>query len=151
MDARYFLELATELAAPASLTAVRCRTSLGRSYYAAFNSLAHFFSTFGIQITEGPGCHREIEGLINNTRDDKLNGLGMKLNQLKTRRHWADYEMHNREAESGGNAQISLKDAESIIVELDKIRSDRSRKKAIELASIGYAGTQNMKVKLPKR
>ena len=146
MDAKLFLELASHLSRSMAPNPASYRSATSRAYYAAFNALSEMFSDLGIIISTGPTCHGQIKGLINNTQDQELNKVRAKFNQLGSFRRQSDYEMNNIESEKQTTAQLTVKLADSIFMEIQKIRADKPRRQAIRKSVREYAPKVGIKI-----
>jgi uncharacterized protein (UPF0332 family) len=69
------------------------RTSVSRSYFAAFNGIAAFLRTRVIRLPKGPEAHEKLVACLRNSGDVALEEVGEKLDELRRQRNTADYDM----------------------------------------------------------
>lgn len=91
MDAKEFLRIAKKLIRYNS--EANWRTSIGRSYYAVFNYLKEECSLLNITISSTGEGHGELAENFNNSGIAEGVIIGSKLNDLRSQRNIADYEL----------------------------------------------------------
>ena len=91
MDGWDFLLVARQL----GRSARECdlRTSISRSYFAAFNGVAGSLSEQGIHLPRGPEAHVALYRCLNGSDHEALEQVAAWLNGLKVERNRADYDM----------------------------------------------------------
>jgi hypothetical protein len=115
MTGHDFLPLAKRLATGA--TEVEWRTSVGRSYYAAFHVARQFFQDLRFRVPYADQAHRYLWLRLSNCGDGSVELAGASLNDLRRHRNRADYELNRPFLQS--LAQSQLIEAERIINTLD--------------------------------
>jgi hypothetical protein len=133
MDARRFLDLASELAAAVQrnkpLTGgagePECRCSIGRSYYAAFLASRQFLKEIGIAVAGTSSSHSVVQFALNNAGVDILVRIASQLRELYGDRIRADYELSDSDPERLALAENAVSRAEFVLTALDLIRAGR--------------------------
>lgn len=120
------------------------RSSVSRSYYSAFHTAHAFLTRMGIAIPS-KDKHVLVPDVLMYSGDAGLEGIGKKLDNLKTERNHADYDLGDADYESEENAILRLREAASIIAginscEADKIRYEQAKIGAIKRANLRIAG-----------
>jgi hypothetical protein len=104
MDPHDFLSLAAELVAGTAVDAAKCRTAIGRSYYAVFNVAGDHLRGLGFVIGKGAAAHGEVQKCLSNCGEPALAAVASKLNDLHTSRNRADYQLTLGDVEIPANA-----------------------------------------------
>lgn len=89
MDETGFLELADELSM--GLREADWRTSISRSYYAAFHKARLLLQQGGFRVPYGGLAHAYIWQRLSNASHPDIDGAGRRLNRLRRIRNRADY------------------------------------------------------------
>ena len=118
MDSRDFLEVADRLSRGAS--AAEFRTSIGRSYYAAFNVAADRLRSAGFPIGRGGAAHGEIRYCLANAGDADIQEAATKLGELHSIRIRADYHLARTDVEAPGIAVGVAAKAAKVIDSIDQ-------------------------------
>jgi uncharacterized protein (UPF0332 family) len=117
MTGRDFLPLATRLAG--GPTEAEWRTSVGRSYYAAFHEVRHLFANLGFTVPKGEQAHAYLWLRLSNCGDTQVEQTGVDLSDLRRRRNQADYDLQRKLLQTQAAALAVL--AEQIIHTLDAL------------------------------
>jgi len=96
MNPRDFLALAVRLAQGPT---AEIRTSIGRSYYAAFNAGAEILRSLGFRVGRGAAAHGEVMHCFANCGDQAVATVADNLSLLHTLRNRADYQMDKVDVE----------------------------------------------------
>lgn len=91
MNPRDFLDVANRLH-PSGYEADR-RTSISRSYYAAYNVLVQALAAKGVRFERDPKDHRRLVHYLAQSGDHRMQTIGGFLKTLRVRRGDADYNM----------------------------------------------------------
>jgi hypothetical protein len=91
MDPRTFLDVANQL--QTSATEAGRRTSIGRSYYALFNTLRVSLESQGISFQKSGEDHRRLVDYLTQCGNGEAVRVGQALRDLRVQRNQADYEM----------------------------------------------------------
>jgi uncharacterized protein (UPF0332 family) len=124
MNPRDFHSLANHLARG---SAADIRTSISRSYYAAFHVGAAALRTIGVNIGRGAAAHGEVVHCLGNSGQSQLTLLAFVLSDLHTVRNRADYQLDKADVEQSAKAVAIATQAESFIQSLDQIFSGPDR------------------------
>ena len=145
MDPRRFLDLA-RVYKGGHATAESYRSAISREYYAAFNVGVETLNTIGIQLTDGPGAHGELQQCLGVCEDPDLDDARDLLGNLSGRRRRADYRMDAAETETRKEADIACREAAEAIRILEMLINDPSKNAAI-IAMKDYArDTRHLRV-----
>lgn len=110
MDGWDFLKTAEHLSS--SSQEHDLRSSISRSYYAAFHELARALESSGMRLKKGAAGHGELFNWLTGCDIQPLKKAGQKLGSLRTKRNQADYHMHRSAEEfSQNNALLALGEA----------------------------------------
>ncbi len=69
------------------------RTAVSRGYYGLFNHIIGFFSTNGITFSRSAADHKKVVFYLQNTSDSNAQTVGSQVDDLRTERNQADYDM----------------------------------------------------------
>jgi uncharacterized protein (UPF0332 family) len=111
------------------------RSAISRAYYAAFLSAVDFLGAMNIFLLGSPGKHTELLNILGNTGDSALVAARDRLAKLRDERNTADYDLNNRGVETEANARFRVKEAFSVIAELNRCRFDAARFAAVTAAT----------------
>jgi uncharacterized protein (UPF0332 family) len=124
VDPRDFLTLAKKLIEEPDPSPAKCRTVIGRSYYAAFNVVAALVAELRIPLDKNKESHKQVMDLVVESKDGKLKTACDSLARQKIVRKHADYDMDNEEVGTVLKAARALLFAQSVIETVDQVRSN---------------------------
>jgi hypothetical protein len=139
MDAREFYNVALEIALrtpPAG--PAWCRTAIGRAYYATLIVTVESLEAVGVRVSSGPNKHIDASRLLHQSSDAQLRTAAATLDNLKTERHRADYEMNRSDVETITHARRAVQDAKDILAWLDAFVKDPARMAATKASIESY-------------
>ena len=125
MDPRDFHALAVRLASGRG--SAERRTSIGRSYYAAFNVAMEMLRSMGFRIGRAAAAHGEVRLCLSNSGDAEVVLVASELGKLHTWRIRADYDLDRADVETGGTVDAMAKLAGELIRSLDASFSGPNR------------------------
>lgn len=91
MQGEDFLDLADALAAEDSEAA--WRTSVSRSYYAAFHVARNLLRDMGFTVPWGPQAHLFVSSRLDGAGHVDIQQTGEQLRIMRRYRNWADYDL----------------------------------------------------------
>jgi len=109
-----------------------CRTVIGRAYYAALNRVDAVLAGWGIPFGKGPQKHGLAVRYLRAANDPDLKAASTDLDELKTLRNRADYDMNDVGIENVAQAKRSLEYAKEVMDYLQAVESDSARRTASE-------------------
>ena len=130
MEPRQFLYLAERLAEHGAFP-VEFRSAISRAYYAAFHFGLILLREMGFSIVQNSSSHEEVYQHLNNSGDDELARAASKMNDLRTRRIHADYELNRADVEEKKNARMLVHQAARLIETIEKRCHSENRSKII--------------------
>lgn len=130
MEPRQFLYLAERLAEHGAYP-VEFRSAISRAYYAAFHFGLIFLKEMGFSIVQNASAHEEVYQHLNNSGDDELAKAASKMNDLRTKRIHADYELNRPDVEEKKNARMLVQQAVRLIATIEKRCHNESRSEII--------------------
>jgi len=130
MEPRQFLYLAERLAEHGAYP-VEFRSAISRAYYAAFHFGLILLREMGFSIVRNASAHEEVYEHLNNGGDDELAKAASKINDLRTRRIHADYELNRADVEEKKNARMLVHQAARLIETIEKRCHSENRRKII--------------------
>lgn len=130
MNARDFKIIASSLV-DAGKRPEDFRTSISRSYYAAFHVGSEVLRNMKIPLPNSSKAHDDLSNLLSNCNDMTLSKAGSQLDSLKSDRIKADYKLDNLDIETKNKAEIAYKQADRIIQILDGCNCDKERMNAV--------------------
>ena len=131
MDPRQFQYLASRLAEHGAYP-VEFRTAISRAYYAVFHVGLNLLKEMGFDIFQNAYSHEEVYRHFNNSCDKNLVKAAVKINDLRTRRLHADYELDRTSIEEKKNAKMLVQLSERLIETIEKCCNGENREKIIE-------------------
>jgi len=142
MDPRDFYQQAEELAhgkpgADYGKRAVDCRTAISRVYYASYNVAVLFLTSMNIPITRRADSHTDVQRYLKNSGDPELIGISADLNQLRTSRNHADYDLDRTDVETRESVCFHVSKARAVIQVIDSCTS-QSRRSRIAASILTY-------------
>lgn len=111
---------------------VECRTAIGRAYYAALNRAAEVLARWGASCGQGPQKHGLAARYPHASNDPDLMTASTALQDLKTLRNRADYDMNDASVESMHQARVALEFAKDVMDYLADVDSDPVRRSSAE-------------------
>jgi hypothetical protein len=108
----------------------QCRTAIGRAYYAALNRSTEALARWGVSPGKGPQKHGLATRFLHATNDPDLMEASKALQDLKTLRNQADYDMSDASVESVSQAKLALDFAKDVMGYLQVVDNDSIRKSA---------------------
>ena len=117
MNGRDFLRLARQLAA--GRTEAEWRTAIGRAYYAAFHVARQLLEDLKFRVPHADRAHKYLALRLSNAGDPAIQLAGSDLDQLRSERNHADYDLRMPLARAVAATRIQL--AEKIIRVLDAL------------------------------
>ncbi len=130
MEPRQFLYLAERLAEHGAYP-VEFRSAISRAYYAAFHFGLILLREMGFSIVQNASAHEEVYQHLNYSGDDELAKAASKMNDLRTRRNHADYELNRSDVERKKNARMLVQQAARLIETIEKRCHSENRSKII--------------------
>src|SRR5262245_46078779 len=118
MTGRDFLAVADALVAAG--TEADWRSSISRSYYAAFHTDREFMARLRFRVPAADQAHAYLWLRLGNTGDPTADRIGRMLRDLRGRRNVADYDLNR--ARTRANAVDAAADARDVIAAIDAIR-----------------------------
>lgn len=128
MDPRAFLNLARRLLEK-ECNPEGLRSSVSRAYYAAFNVAAEFLSALGHDVPRDAKGHKQAYFYLNNCNDEALIQVGRHLNDLRSLRNHADYDLETSHVEKEDNVRNWVDVADDIIRTLDECNSGPAQRR----------------------
>jgi uncharacterized protein (UPF0332 family) len=117
MTGHDFLALANQLATGAS--EAEWRTSVSRSYYAAFHVARRLLQDLGFVVPQEEKTHAYLYFRLNNCGAPNVSAVGKELNNLRTGRNQADYDLHIPVRQASVSPRLTT--AQAIIQTLDNL------------------------------
>ena len=130
MEPRQFLYLAQKLAEHGAYPA-EFRSAISRAYYAAFHFGLILLKEMGFSIVQNAFAHEKVYQHLNNSGDDQLSKAASKMNDLRTRRNHADYELNRSDVEEKKNARMLVQEAARLIETIEKRCHNENRSEII--------------------
>lgn len=109
-----------------------CRTAIGRAYYAALNRADQALDRWGSSCGRGPQKHGLAVRFLDATNDPDLISASGDLNDLKTMRNLADYDMNAFKVETVSQARRALDLAKGIMDWIEAVDNDPARRTTAE-------------------
>ena len=119
MNPKEFQHLALRLAEHGAFPS-EFRTAISRSYYAVFNLGVILLKELGFTIPNNQYAHEEVRRHFNNSGDNDLIELAAKIDDLRTQRNHADYDLDMHDVENKKNAKLYVHSAERLIKTMEK-------------------------------
>ena len=91
MNPHDFLTLAQQLAGAG--TEAAWRSAVSRAYYAAFHFARQLLEDLGFRVPHADRAHGHLWLRLSNCGDPQVEKAGMRLNDLRRERNWADYDL----------------------------------------------------------
>lgn len=142
MNPRYFLLVAFDLATGPIKSAQLMRTSIGRSYYGAYNVVVEVLASCGYRVGTGAGAHKEAWRCLLATGDKDLRSAGSMLANLYEKRRRADYLLADPWPEKPVNALDAYYDARVLTTVVEAAFSVAAKRETLlpALATFAFAG-----------
>jgi len=141
MDPRLFLALAGTLASSPAAGPAECRTSIGRSYYAAYLVAVSFLEQLRLRPRSGPQGHSAVRNALLASKDGAIVKAASDLDTLHTQRNHADYDLADPGPEQPKTALALFQQSSNIILELDTCRRSATRLSQVEVTIKNWATT----------
>jgi uncharacterized protein (UPF0332 family) len=139
MDARDFNQVAIDLVVRRPPTGPAAdRSAISRAYYAALNVAADVLSSIGHSPGKGDSKHKRLVIYLQQSGDAKLDNVGRSIDELRSKRNSADYDMRDTRVEMLSNARFAAERARQAIEDLDDFAADPARKKSAADAIAKY-------------
>lgn len=120
-----------------------CRTVIGRAYYAARNRADEALDRWCASCCRGPQKHGLAVRFLHATSDSDLISASADLNDLKTLRNMADYDMNAMSVEKPSQARRALDLAKGILEGIAAVENDVARTRAAEANVRAYRRRTN--------
>src|SRR5438876_993524 len=91
MNPRDLLELADELCG--GMREVDWRAAVSRAYFGAFHVAREFLHGLGFAVPQADQAHAYLWLRLSNCAHPDLKAAGQRLNELRSKRNWADYAL----------------------------------------------------------
>jgi hypothetical protein len=112
--------------------AAACRSATSRAYFAALNRADQSLARLGASCGKGPQKHGLAVRLHYATDDQDLQTASTTLDDLKSLRNKADYDMNDTSTETVVNAKKALQFAKEVMDDLQAVENDPARRAAAE-------------------
>jgi hypothetical protein len=109
-----------------------CRTAIGRAYYAALNRADEALARWGASCGKGPQKHGLAVRFLHAMNDPDLMLASAHLNDLKTSRNRADYDMSGASVEKASQARKALDLAKKLMDSLEAVDNNPARRASAE-------------------
>ncbi|HZT80535.1 MAG TPA: HEPN domain-containing protein [Gemmataceae bacterium] len=123
MNGRDFLTLADSLVAGS--TEAEWRSAVSRAYYAVFHIARQLFTDLGFTVPQSDRAHAYLWYRLSNTGDPQVAWAGSSLNDLRSLRNEADYDLHRLASQTLAASHVQL--AHRIIQALDSAGNEPTR------------------------
>jgi len=137
MNAREFKIVALNLCVSGKCAA-DYRTSISRSYYAAFHVGLEIIKNIDKSLKKRNLSHDDVIESLSNCDDSRISAAAVQLQSLKSDRVQADYRLDNIDIEKKQKAEFVYRLADRIIQEIDSSYSNPSNRKIIESSILRY-------------
>ena len=117
MNGRDFLSLAKQWAK--SRSEAERRTAVSRAYYAAFHVAREIFEDFGFDVPRSDRAHKYLAFRLGNSGNNPLRQAGNQLDDLRSDRNRADYDLHV--VQGGVHTDRAVQLGDQIIATLDAL------------------------------
>jgi hypothetical protein len=107
-----------------------CRTAIGRAYFATLNVAVETLAALKVSCGGGAQKHGLAVRYLYASDDEHLKTASVAIDNLRTERNIADYQMERSDIEKLVSARIASETAKKIIDSLDEFETDLSRKSA---------------------
>jgi hypothetical protein len=105
-----------------------CRTAIGRAYFAILNVAVEILESLGVSCGGGAQKHGLTVRYLYASDDEHLKTASVAIDNLRTERNIADYQMDRTDIEKLVSARKAVEAAKKVIELLDKFESDLSSK-----------------------
>jgi hypothetical protein len=112
--------------------AAACRSVTRRAYYAALNRADELRARLGTSCGKGPQKHGLAMRFLYASDDLDLQTASTTLDNLRTLRNKADYDMNDASAETVVQAKKALQLAKEVMDDLQAVENDPARRAASE-------------------
>lgn len=122
MTGEEFLTLAVHLAHAAG--EANHRTSVSRSYYAAFHITRELLEDMGLVLPPGPEAHQKVRLCLRECGQQEGIDAARQLESLRTERNRADYDLRDARFSTNRNALLQIEIAREIVRSLSACRQE---------------------------
>jgi len=136
MDPNAFLNLADRLSKEKVEESLR--TSVSRSYYGLFNSLAKFIQDNGYELPKAAEAHKITSRYLHNCGVSDMESIAGRLNDLRSERNHADYDMSHSGFESDQHAIFTFIKAKRAYNDFKQATSSGKKRNKISLGIAKY-------------
>jgi uncharacterized protein (UPF0332 family) len=112
------------------------RTAVSRAYYAAFHIARDFLEDLRFRVPKSDRAHAYLWLRLQNCGDGAISTAGSDLNELRSKRNIADYDLQATVSAADALQWVDL--AEQIILALEAAAADPARASAIQAEVIRY-------------
>lgn len=133
MDAAEFYDFALRIIVGGPTPGpAQCRTAIGRAYYAALHRADDALARWGASCGKGPQKHGLAARFLHATNDPDRMVAAAFLQDLKTLRNRADYDLNDPSVESVHQAKVALEFARDVMDYLAAVDKDPARRTSAE-------------------
>jgi uncharacterized protein (UPF0332 family) len=111
---------------------VHSRTAIGRAYYAALNRADAALARWGASCGKGPQKHGLAIRFLHAANDPDLVTASKALDELRSLRNRADYDMNDPVVETVYQAKKALESAKDVMDYLEAVENDATRRISAE-------------------
>ena len=111
---------------------VHCRTAIGRAYYAVLNRADATLAQWGQSCGKGPQKHGLAVRFLHAPNDPDLVTASNALDDLRSLRNRADYDMNDVWVETVYQAKLALEFAKDVMDYLEAVENDATRRTSAE-------------------
>lgn len=91
------------------------RSAISRAYYALLNCTIQLLQGLGFAVDQGPGAHGQTHRRLSNCGIEEMIEFARVLDELRTQRNQADYNMKSAEFQSQANCALRIAKVEIAI------------------------------------
>jgi hypothetical protein len=141
MNPREFGIFANRLANQDNAAVVELRTAVGRAYYSSFNVGIGLLKKLGVKLPGGWEGHRLLSVALRHCQDNALTIVSHELDDLRTGRWAADYDMLDHAVEDQRTVRKWCARAKQIIKKMDECEADSERFLEVRIKVRNWAGS----------
>ena len=108
------------------------RTAISRSYYAVYNLGISLLKEMDFIIPVDSNAHKAVYYHFNNSGDSLLIEVATKIDDLRTKRNHADYDLDRPYVEKKQNAKAIVHSADRLIQTMEKQCTGKNRSQIIK-------------------
>ncbi len=144
MDPRDFNQIAIDIIVRRPPTGPAAyRSAISRAYYGALNVAANALDGIGHSPGKGDSKHKKLVIYLEQTGDAALERAGDSIDELRTMRNRADYDMKDITVETFALARDMVESARKAIEILDQFAADPARQRSAADAIAKYKAKTN--------